>query len=463
MAVPRLTARRPALVRPVLLLAAVGAAIGTAPGAASAASGTVAGTVRGPLPKPGSGDASVRAYAVNTGRLVGVANVSPTGRFSLRLPAGGYLLHATSVRDRGARSDRLVAVSLRSKQVRRGLRITLQRVEPAALDPVEATPAAPAAAALPATTRIAYRLDEFTGDSQARATLGSGLTALVADDLRGAESCSTVQVAGDDVLPTLRSASALRRSSSFDGSTKIRRKLTAPRLVVQGALAGGPTAATSAATVRIVEPATGHVVDTLTGVIRTRGKGMFTDERRIAATLAERICQRPRRYRVALNLKVRGEYAAYNSTAAIAGSATAKVTDASPYALWKGSSPFTYTDNVFRSRVSGCPASAIYPGSGSWGARITVASSAAVQLQLDLGTADATAYSTADFSCPQDILVVTKAPGPLLVGLKPRTFTFPSAGGTATVDSAIRFPIPGFLHTGTLTLTPLWSHSLPQG
>ncbi len=94
--------------------------------------------------------------------------------------------------------------------------------------------------------------------------------------------------------------------------------------------------------------------------------------------------------------------------------------------------------------------------------RITPASSAAITLDLDLGTAEATAYSTADFRCPQDILTLTKAPGPLLVGLKPRAFTFPASGGTATIDSAIRLPIPGFLHVGTLTVTPMWSHSLPQ-
>ncbi len=156
-----------------------------------------------------------------------------------------------------------------------------------------------------------------------------------------------MQLAGADVLPTLRSTTALRRSPLFARSTPIRRKLTAPRLIVDGSLAAGPTRNTSAITLRIVEASTGHVVDTLTGAIRTSGNGMATDGRRIAATLAERICQRPRRYRVALNLKVRGEYAAYNSTAAIASSAVAKVTTESPYANWAGSTPFTYTDNVF--------------------------------------------------------------------------------------------------------------------
>jgi hypothetical protein len=436
-----------------------------APAHAKSETGSVAGRLTGALPTNGLGKASVRAYDVETGALTNVAAISSSGRFSVRLPAGGYLLHAVSVRDGAALSERLVPVSLNAGQRRSGLRIRLARVRAApTAAAVPTPPITPTTASAPtaANARLTYRFDDFAGDTGARATLGRGLPALVAADIAGRESCDATQMVGARELRTLRSPRLLRRSSSFSSKLVLDRDLVAPRVVVRGRLSASPSSAHAAFTIDVVEVSTGRVLDTLQGAVRRRGRGLFTDERRIAAALTERLCRRPRAYRVGVALTLRGEYTAYNSTAAMNSTLRAKTTSEAPYAKWAGGQSFTYTDNVFRSRVSGCPATTITPGRGSWGAAVTVASGEQARVDLDLTITEATAYSTGNFNCEKDLLVVKNAPGPLLLGLKPRTFTLPLTGGTATIDSTLTLPTGGFIQRGTLTLTPVWSHALPH-
>jgi hypothetical protein len=445
-------------------IAALGASLLAAAGAPAAGvaapAGTFSGRITGPLPASGLGKASVRAYDVQTGALVRIATAGRSGGFKLRLPAGAYLVDAVSVRDRAVMSKRLVPLSLKAGQQRSGARLHLAAVTTNATSTTPTPqPDAGVAAAAGVTT---YRFDDLAGPTHSLATLGRGLPSLVAADVLGDETCSAIQLAGTRERTALSDTARLKRSPYFSRSQAVRRQLLAPQLAVTGTIAAGKDAAHAAFTVRIVDLSAGLAVDTLQGAVRRSGRGLFTDERRIAAALTERICRRPRSYSVALKIDGRGDYSAYNSTARLASTAVAKAATQAPYVSWRGAATFTWTDNVFRSRVTGCPASNVRAGTGGWSANVTALAGAQVRVDIDLTASEYTAYSKADFICQGKVGSITGAPGPLLTGTAPRTFTLPATGGTGTIAGGTTLAAGGgLLQTGTLTLAPVWGHALP--
>lgn len=452
--------RRIAALCALLLAAPVCAAAVPAPASAKAAkSGVFSGRITGALPTGGRGDASVRAYDVRSGALVSVIGTTSGGRFTLRLPAGAYLVDAVSIRDRAVMSERLVPVSLKAGQRRSGVRLHLAAVRAKAA----ATKALPKGASGKAAASgvTTYRFDDLSGSTKALATLGRGLPSLVGADVLGAETCNATQLPSIRARAVLSSTSQLKRSAYFASSTKVSRALLAPQLAVVGTVSAGKTSKLAAFTIQIVDLSTGTAVDTLKGAVRRSGKGLFTDERRIAAALTERICRAPKTYKVGLAIDARGEYTAYNSTAKLNGTVTAKTTSAEPYTAWNGGASTAWTDNVFRSRVDGCPSSNIKPGTVDWAAKVAAAGGGKAQLTIDLGASEYTGYSKADFTCVNNLANITGAPGPLLTGLAPRTFTLPAGGGTGTIQSTVTLPTGGFIHSGSVTLTPVWSHGLP--
>ncbi len=420
----------------------------------------ISGRLVGTLPAPGRGTASVRAYAVRSGALVKAVRAERSGRFRLSLPSGAYVLEATSARDRGQRALRVVPVTLRARQRRSGLIVRLQpvavRTTPV-LATVVADPASPPAGAEGRTT---YRLAPFSGPSVALAAMGDRIASLAGADMRGQETCPATQTAPPEVAATLRSTSRLRRSPYVSRSISRSRALLAPQIAVVGRLTDRD-AARAAFTIQLVEVRTGRILDTLTGAMRRTGSGALRDERRLAAALAERLCRTPPAYQVTLKLSGRGEYTAYNATARIDSSITAKTTSGEPYAAWAGSGQFTWLDNLFRSRVDPCPVKSVTPGSGGWGAKVLRTSTESVRVDLELTAAEYTAYSKATFSCGE-LATIKDAPGAILTGTAPRTFTLPVSGGTGTISSTTTVPTGGFIQQGTLTLSPVWRRGLPS-
>jgi hypothetical protein len=429
---------------------------GAAPASGAAELGLISGRIDGAIPATGHGEASVRVYDVNTGALLAIGDAQRRGQFRLRLPAGGYLLHAVTVGERGVLRERLLPVSLRAGARRTGLRIRVASTAHAA--PAGGLPA-PSATSAPGITT--YRLDDLTGETAYRSALGRGLSALVAADVRGNESCSALQLADPRAGALIAQPQRLRAAATFARNTPLHQALLAPQIVVSGSLSAGSRAERSAFTIRILDAASGATIDTLHGGVRNTGRGLFTDQRRVAAALAERICRRPRSYRVALAITARGDYTAYNATATLASTAVARTRTAAPYASWSGGAGFTWGNVLFRSRVSLCKVTKVTPGSGNWSTTVTALPDAKVQVALELTASEYTAYPKAEFACEPGLASVTGAPGPLLTGTAPRTFTLPAGGGTGTIASTTTLPTGGLLQNGSLTLTPVWGHALP--
>ncbi len=301
----------------------------SAPASATAAtSGVISGRLTGGLPTAGHGSSSVRAFSVRTGALLKVAPAARSGRFTLSLPAGAYVLEATAVRDRGARRARLVPVTLTKGQRRRGLTIRLTAVRVRSSSALRAPEVSPGAAVAGDGGRTTYRLASFSGSTAALAALGDRVGTLASADARGQETCPAQQTAGPAILPTLRSTSRLRRSPYVARGTSLARRLIDPQVEVVGHLTAGD-AARATFTIQLVERRTGRILDTLTGAVRRTGAGALRDERRIAAALAERLCRTPPSYRLTLALSARGEYTAYNATGRIDSTITTRTTSAS--------------------------------------------------------------------------------------------------------------------------------------
>lgn len=442
-----------------LAAAAIVVPAATAAHASAAAPGVISGRLAGGLPSAGHGSASVRAYSVRSGVLVKVATAQRSGRFRVSLPAGAYVLEATAVRDRGQRSSRLVPVTLRAGQRRSGIVVRLRGV-PARTSPALVVPApSPAAPAAGEGGRTTYRLAPLTGSTAAVAALADRVGALASADMLGAETCPTKQTAGAAILPTLRSTSRLRRSPYVSRQVRITRALVDPQVAIVGHFTSKDSAR-AAFTIRLVELRTGRVLDELQGSVRRTGAGALRDERRIAAALAERICRTPPSYRVTLALSARGEYTAYNATGRIDSTITARTTSGEPYAAWTGNGQFTWLDNVFRSRVDPCPVKSVTPGSGGWAAGITRTSADTIGVALELTASEYTAYSKATFSC-LELATIKDAPGAILTGTAPRTFTLPVSGGVGTISSTTTVPTGGFIQQGSLTVVPAWRRGVP--
>ena len=87
--------------------------------------GVFAGTLGVTVPK--GGHATVRAVEVAGGTVVGAKDVGRSGAFSLRLPAGAYVVRGVVVPRRGAVVTKAIAVSLKPGQRRRHTKLTARK------------------------------------------------------------------------------------------------------------------------------------------------------------------------------------------------------------------------------------------------------------------------------------------------------------------------------------------------
>lgn len=102
----------------LLAAAALGGGLGATPGASAATPGTFAGNVGAKV--PAGATARLRAIDRATGTDVRAAHVARSGAFQLKLPAGTYLVVATTISRTGRVTTSQVGVSLKAGQRRVG-------------------------------------------------------------------------------------------------------------------------------------------------------------------------------------------------------------------------------------------------------------------------------------------------------------------------------------------------------
>jgi hypothetical protein len=427
-----------------------GGGVGAATAGAAAKKGTLSGTVAGKMPST-KGDATVRATNVETGTITAVERPNKHGRFTLKLPAGGYAVTATVVTAGGAMSSTTVAVSLKAGQRRTGIGFKPTKVVPTA----SRAYVTEKGAKHPGTTAV--MIQPFNGDSGAWRTLAPGISSVLAARLQQSPSCSGVVRENSSVQPFLLKTLKSKGSKFYNGKTKTTRDFVEPDLIVTGSANAGKDGAIL--TLTFTDTATKTVVDTVRAHLSTTGKGWLIGAKQLGKVVAERVCRAPASYGVALHVDGAFESPAYRSTGVIDTSLQAKSTGTA--VTWNGSGTYTWTDVKFASKTS-CDYRDLQATGGGWASSISALTSATGQKQIKvnwgLTATDQIKLTTASAYCP-GLPALADQPGPSQLGLTPSDFTLPAEGGVGKIGGGINGGGLGFFNSGTLTVTPIWKYA----
>jgi hypothetical protein len=284
--------RQGSLRRVVFLIVVTAAALPAAalPATADAKRATVKGTVAGiKVPRPGSGEAWLRALNVDSGALTGSATISRRGRFKVSVPAGKYAFLAASLRfPGGSFVDRLVGAARLKAGKTTKLKPPAKRPKARASQGPILSGIGDVSVGYPA---IWVKRFEVTGGGPDFAVLDKGLGAYMTTSLvPDAEACGAggrkyAVVERERIKDVL---AELRRSQSkyFDPATRpARGKIIKDNATVTGKLVvtGGQAALSATYT------ETGGYTATVT----TRGAAteLFELADRLAAAIIKKICK----------------------------------------------------------------------------------------------------------------------------------------------------------------------------
>lgn len=230
-----------------------------APSAAGAS--TISGHVGGgTLPRTGAGVASVRAVHAKTLVIVAAAKVR-SGRYSLKVPAGGYLLFAATTPFRGRKAGvdlavgrvavragrrRTLKVSLRKRR----RQVTVPKVKIPTIPKIPGVTAAQAGFVPVKYPAVWIKHFQVSGPAEYR-VLGKGFADMLITDMASTLSpaCGGVVVEREH-LADLLSEQALQQSPLFDPTTRVQTgRIIAHNREVTGTLTVAGATATLTATV----------------------------------------------------------------------------------------------------------------------------------------------------------------------------------------------------------------------
>ena len=274
----------------VAVLAVAGAA--TPADAATTISGSLGG---GKLPAKGAGVASVRAVAVDTGVVADDARLR-SGRFSLRVPSGSYVLLAATTPFHGhAGVDRKVdGLRVASGGAARRLRLSLRRRGGHVARRRKAH--ASAGPSFVSVTYPATWVQHFVVSGPPEASgLRRGIADMLINDLIEPikQKCDGVIVEREH-LDLILEEQRLSRSPLIDPATRIRPgRLIGHNRVVSGTLT--ISGATATLTVTVTNTTTG-VARSVTHTGTAAGEGIFDLEKSVVDDVAKLICDPTARY-----------------------------------------------------------------------------------------------------------------------------------------------------------------------
>jgi hypothetical protein len=275
----------------VVVVAGAGAA--TPAGAATTVSGALGG---GKLPAKGTGVASVRAVAPDTGVIVADARIS-SGRFVLHVKSGAYVLLATTTPFHGhAGVDRKVDAIRVATGAPRKLRLSLRR-RGAHIKPKPKRGAR--AAAGPSFVSVTYPavwVQHFavSGPDEA-SVLRKGIADMLISDLGGPikKKCDGVLVEREH-LDVIIAEQRFSQSHYADPSQRIPSgHLIGHNRTVTGTLT--ISGATATLTVTVTNTTTG-VQRSVTHTGDAAGEGIFDLEKSVVDDVAKLVCDPPARY-----------------------------------------------------------------------------------------------------------------------------------------------------------------------
>lgn len=438
--------RPPAAVALLLVLLAL-----PATAQAAAAPGVFAGTLGVKVPK--GGHATVRAVEAAGGTVVAARDVGRSGAFSLRLPAGAYVVRGVVLPRRGRVVTKAIAVSLKPGQRRRHVKLTARKKRV-----VPRTPARRAQAAF-VTERgnvrlgtVAVGIHAFSGPSGGElGAFATGFHALLITDVlqQSAARCpGRVAVREVARMAELLREFELGKSPYADKSTFPQRNLIVVDVAVRGRITQLPDG-TAKAVVTISDDRTGAQLAQLDGSL---GKDVFAGEERLAGRLVDKLCQLSESFEVTLDVSGEGRFATHQA----AGTMHAVLLARRAGQEWTATGPLQWENVSFTSKI-GCPYISIIAPVITWSVKLTDQGDG-LSLTWSRAGNDSTLASV---DCPPsgpddpDPPPIPGQAGTALLNTGPETFPLPYAGGRMPVSGVVQDGGDGFFNSGSIVVRPL--------
>ena len=417
---------------------------------AMAKPGTFAGSLGIKVPR--GAEAEIRAVQRATGTVAKTQPVGRTGRFSLALAPGQYLVVGTVMTRQGKLVQKRIGVSLKSGQRRRGTSLKARkrkrgRARPRAAFVQERGNLTPG--------RIAVEIHDVTGSvgDPDWDALRPGINDLMIHDvLTARDDCGTT------IIETDRRAELIKQlefesSPYVDPSTRVVRNLIIGDVAIRGSIS---SVAGDRARVALT------IVDKLSGKTLARRETVldrdkaFDQLETLGKRLADDLCKLSDVYEVKLDVAGEARFATHSSAGAMHQTLRARRNDPGRN-VWRDTGPLQWTGVTFNTNIPECPHIDHVIPAITWS--VTILDADDGQLQVTW-LPDGNDGTTASVDChptdpgDPDPEPIPGQPGVALVTTGPQSFFVPYAGGTQTLTGVVEHGGDGFFNTGSITVTP---------
>lgn len=427
---------------------AVTASLAFTPAAGAAAKrGTFSGSLGVKVPK--GGQATVRAIGAASSVVVAAKDVGRSGTFSLKLPAGPYLVRGVVLPRRGRAITKTIAVSLRPGQRRKGAKLTARK-KPAAKRRARAAFVSERGNVRLGSVAVGIHPLSYSGRSP-NGDLGmfsrGFADLLITDVLQNVEqSCprgvTLREVARlDEVLREFE----LGESPYADKSTFPKRDLIILDASVHGMLVEG---ADGSARVKltITNDRTGAELGAIDAPL---GADVFAGEAAIVSQLTDQLCALSETFEVTLDVTGQGRFATHDASGTMQSVLRARRSGEA----WTDSGPLQWQNVGFAPKIECSYVDAVVPAI-AWSVEITD-TGGQLMVTWSLSGNDG---ATASVDCPGDPYdppPIPGQPGPLLINTGPVSFALPYTGGTTPISGVVQDGGDGFFNDGTITVKPI--------
>jgi hypothetical protein len=437
--------------RAALTVAVVLAAVSLAATTANAAGkrGIVAGSLGIKVPR--GADADVRAVNRATGVVAAAEPVGRTGRFSLSLARGTYLIVGTVVTKRGRVVQKRIGVSLKSGQKRKRTSLTARKRK---RKRARARPAFVQERGDVTLGRIAVEIPNVTGstgDPDWEAFKGGINDLMTVDVMNARDDCGTTLIEVDRRAELIKQLE-FESSPYVEPSTRVRRNLIIGDVEVRGSISRAAGDDVKVA-MTIVDKRTGKTLGGRAALLDRRG---WPDQlETLSKQLADDLCKLSDVFDVTLDVGGEARFATHSATGAIHVTLSARRTQPGRK-VWRATGPLRWTDVTFASKI-GCPLIDHVIPTIDWS--VTILDAGDGQL-LVTWTRDGNEGTSASVDCPPagpgdgDPAPIPGMPGVALLTTGPEAFYVPYAGGVEAVSGRVVDGGDGFIDTGSITVTP---------
>ena len=429
-----------------------------APGAGAAAPGTFAGTLGAPLPK--GAQAEVRAISRADARIAATQTVGRSGRFSLKLPAGAYVITGVVVPAKGRTptlTSTRIGVSLKAGQRRTktSLKAKLRKRRGKRSAGARAAYVQERGQVTPGS--VAVEIPPFTGATGDLSVMNRGMAnMLITDVVNGAgDDCGATVIEVDRIGDILKELE-FQNSPYVDPSTRVQRNFIKGDVQVKGSLTSRraplPAGPQLDYDVRLIDKKSGNEIGRIKGSMSA--SDVFAGEQELAKKLNEELCKLSDVYEVRLDVVNSSTFATHVAGGRLSSVLSARRSDKKAR-VWRDQGTLQWQDLSFTSKT---PCSYIDPTAPVIPWAVTLTDQGGGQLKVDWEPTGSD-MATASVKCPgppgqPPPPPIPGQPGAALTSAGPYSFNVPYAGGTQKIEGGVTLGGDGWTNNGTMIVTP---------